>query len=212
MKLRTLLMGAAASVALAPMAMAEGHEGERGRDGEVRIIYWQAVSILNPYLSGGTKDIESSSLVLEPLANYDPDGNLVPTLAAEIPTLENGGISEDLTSITWKLKQGVVWSDGSPLTAADAVFSADYCMHPEGGCNAATNFDDVVKVEALDDHTIKFTFGVAKPFPYGPLVGAKAPIIQKAQFADCLTFCFDLCFREQFGEVGSAFNLHSFGF
>ena len=57
MKLKTVLMGAAASVAFAPLAHADGHEGERGRDGEVRIIYWQAPSILNPFLSGGTKDV-----------------------------------------------------------------------------------------------------------------------------------------------------------
>ena len=191
----------AASAALA-MSAGLAH-AERGADGQVNILYWQAPSTQNPYLSGGTKDIESSSLVLEPLANYDPDGNLVPTLAAEIPTLENGGISEDLTSITWKLKQGVVWSDGSPLTAADAVFSAEYCMHPEGGCNAATNFDDVVKVEALDDHTIKFTFGVAKPFPYGPLVGAKAPIIQKAQFENCTGAKAPECTEQNFGPIGT---------
>ncbi|MGJ8616679.1 MAG: peptide ABC transporter substrate-binding protein, partial [Sulfitobacter sp.] len=67
MKMRTLLMGAIASTAFAPFALADGHEGERGRDGDVKIIYWQAPSILNPYLSSGTKDIESASLVLEPL-------------------------------------------------------------------------------------------------------------------------------------------------
>ncbi|MEP1930059.1 MAG: peptide ABC transporter substrate-binding protein, partial [Roseibium sp.] len=76
MKLRTLLMGAIASTALAPAAMAE-----RGSDGEVKIIYWQAPSILNPYLSSGTKDIESASLVIEPLGRYDQNGDLVPYLA-----------------------------------------------------------------------------------------------------------------------------------
>ena len=72
---------------LAPAAFAG-----RGSDGKVNIIYWQAPSILNPYLSGGTKDIESSSLVIEPLARYDQDGNLVPYLAADIPTVGNGGV------------------------------------------------------------------------------------------------------------------------
>ena len=53
MKLKTALMGAVATMAFAPLAYADAHEGERGRDGEVKIIYWQAPSILNPYLSGG---------------------------------------------------------------------------------------------------------------------------------------------------------------
>ena len=131
MKLKTLLMGAVASTAFAPMAFAEAHEGERGRDGEVKIIYWQAPSILNPYLSSGTKDVEASSLILEPLGRYDETGALVPYLANEIPTLENGGVSEDLKTITWKLKDGLMWSDGSPVTANDVKFTADYCMNPE---------------------------------------------------------------------------------
>ena len=186
MKLKTLLLGAAASVALAPMAMAAGHEGERGRDGEVKILYWQAPSILNPFLSGGTKDIEASSLVLEPLARYNETGEMVPFLAVEVPTVANGGVSEDLTTITWKIKEGLMWSDGTPVTSADVKFTAEYCMHPEGGCAQGAFFDGVENVEAVDDLTVKVTFNQPKPNPYGPFVGGQSPIIQAAQFADCL--------------------------
>ena len=91
MKMRAALLGAAAVMGMAPAAFAE-----RGTDGEVKLTFPQAVSIMNPYLSGGTKDIYASSMVLEPLAGLDPQGNLVPKMAAEIPTRENGGISEDL--------------------------------------------------------------------------------------------------------------------
>ncbi len=150
------------------------------------MIYWQAVSIMTPYLSGGTKDLEAASLVLEPLARYNEKGELTPYLAQDIPTVENGGVSADLTTITWKLKDGLVWSDGSPVTADDAVFSWQYCTDPDGGCAQIQNFTDVKSVEAVDPQTIKITFSVPKPFPYGPLVGAQAPIIQKKQFADCL--------------------------
>jgi peptide/nickel transport system substrate-binding protein len=174
-------MGAAASALCASAAFAE-----RGSDGQVNILYWQAVSIMNPYLSNGTKDLEAGSLVLEPLARFNEKGDMVPYLAEEIPTLENGGVSEDLTTITWKLKEGLVWSDGTPVTAEDAVFSWQYCTHPEGGCAQSPNYGDVENVEAVDPLTIKVTFSVAKPYPYGPFVGAQSPIIQKAQFADCL--------------------------
>src|SRR4028119_1136896 len=102
MKLRTALLGAAALAALAPAAFAQ----TRGEDGNLNILYWQAVSIMNPYLSAGTKDVEASSLVLEPLARYDEQANMVPWLVEEIPTLENGGIAEDLMSVTWTLKEG----------------------------------------------------------------------------------------------------------
>ena len=195
---RKFLLTAVAAALLATPALAE-----RGADGQLNILYWQAPSIQNPDLSGGTKDIESSSLVLEPLAYYDENGNMVPALAAAIPTVENGGVSADLTSITWKLKPGVVWSDGTALTSADVVFSGEYCMHPEGGCNAATNFTDVTSIESVDDLTVKITFGVAKPFPYGPFVGTTAPIIQKAQFENCTGAKAPECTEQNFGPIGT---------
>lgn len=173
------------------------------QDNTVNIIYWQAVSILNPYLSGGTKDIEASSLVLEPLARYDETGVLVPWLVDEIPTVENGGVSEDLTSITWTLSDGLVWSDGSAVTSADVVFTYEYCVDEEMGCNALSNFTDVESVVAVDDLTVEVTFSVAKPFPYGPFVGAEAPIIQAAQFADCMGAAAQACSDQNFGPIGT---------
>ena len=187
----------------AAMMFASAAHAERGSDGQLKILYWQAPSILNPFLSGGTKDIHASSLIIEPLAHYDTDGNLVPTLAEEIPTVGNGGVSADLRTITWTLKQGVVWSDGSPFTAHDVVFTADYCLHPEGGCNAAERFQDVESVEALDDHTVKITFGVAKPFPYGPFVGSEVPVFQKAQYQNCMGAKAPECTEQNFGTIGT---------
>ncbi|MBX3011364.1 MAG: peptide ABC transporter substrate-binding protein [Caldilineaceae bacterium] len=167
------------------------------------ILYWQAVSILNPYLSSGTKDFHAASLILEPLANYTPDGILVPTLAAEIPTLENGGISEDLTTITWKLKEGVVWSDGTPFTAADVVFTWEYCSNPETGCASATSYENIVSVEAVDDLTVLVTFDGPKPFPYPPFTSHLAPIIQKAQFEACIGAAAQGCAEQNTGPIGT---------
>jgi peptide/nickel transport system substrate-binding protein len=195
---KTLLMGAAASFAIASSVAAE-----RGSDGNVSIIYWQAPSILNPFLSGGTKDVESASLIVEPLARYDQNGEMVPFLAVEIPTVENGGVSADLTSITWKIAPGIKWSDGTAFTAADVKFTADYCMHPEGGCAQLTKFDGVSSVEALDDMTVKVTFENPMPFPYGPFVGGESPIIQKAQFENCMGAKAPECTSENFGPIGT---------
>ncbi|MEI6098676.1 MAG: peptide ABC transporter substrate-binding protein [Alphaproteobacteria bacterium] len=180
MKLRSALWGAAAVMALAQTAHAD-----RGTDGELKLTFPQAVSIMNPYLSSGTKDVYASSMVLEPLAGFDDQGNLIPKLAAEIPTVENGGISADLTTITWKLQPGLKWSDGSDVTADDAVFTAAYCMDPAGGCAQLSKYDGVKSVEAVDASTIKVTFAAAKPNPYTAFVGALSPILQKAQFAAC---------------------------
>ena len=202
MTIKTVLLGAAASVAFAPMAFADGHEA-RGRDGEVKIIYWQAPSILNPFLSGGTKDVESASLVIEPLARFNETGALVPWLVDEIPTVENGGVAADLTSITWKITPGIVWSDGSPLTSADVKFTYDYCTHPEGGCAQVTKFEGVSSVETPDDLTVIVNFEKSTPYPYGPFVGGESPIIQAAQFADCLGAKAPECTVENFNPIGT---------
>ena len=198
MTLKSVLMGAVAATALAPAAFAE-----RGSDGNVSIIYWQAPSILNPYLSGGTKDVESSSMIIEPLARYNEVGQLVPWLVTEIPTTDNGGVSEDLTSITWKIAPGVTWSDGTPFTSADVKFTYDYCTHPEGGCAQLTKYERVKSVETPDDLTVVITFDGPTPNPYGPFVGGEAPIIQAAQFASCLGANAPTCTDANFGPIGT---------
>ena len=203
MKLKTALMGAVATAALGQMAYADAHEGERGRDGEVKVIYWQAPSILNPFLSGGTKDIEAASLMIEPLARYDSTGALTPWLVDEVPTVANGGVSEDLTSITWKITEGILWSDGTAFTSADVKFTYEYCTDPESGCAQLTKFDGVTSVETPDDLTVVVNFGGPTPFPYGPFVGGESPIIQAAQFADCMGAKAPECTDENFGPIGT---------
>ena len=198
MKLKSLMLGVASTLAFSSAAFAE-----RGSDGNVSIIYWQAPSILNPYLSGGTKDIESASLVIEPLARYNETGAMVPYLAESVPTVENGGVSSDLQSITWTLKEGIMWSDGSPVTSADVKFTADYCMDPNGGCAQLEAFDNISSIETPDDRTIVVRFSMPMPNPYGPFVGGTSPIIQKAQFENCKGAAAPNCTEQNFGPIGT---------
>lgn len=191
--------GAAVCLTLGALAA----QAERGSSGHLNILYWQAVSTLNPFLSGGTKDVHAASMVIEPLARYDDTGQMVPWLATEIPTVENGGISADRMSITWNIKPGLTWSDGSDFTAEDVVFTADYCMNPLGGCQQLTKFSDVVKVEAVDPLTVKITFSKPKPFPYGPFVGMESPVIQKAQFENCVGADAPNCTDQNFAPHGT---------
>ena len=197
MKIKSLALGVAGAIALGSSAFAD-----RGSDGNVGIIYWQAPSILNPYLSGGTKDIESSSMVIEALAGYDNNGAMFPRLATEVPTVSNGGISSDLKSITWNLKPGILWSDGTPFTSADVLFTYDYCMG-EAGCYQEAKFEGVTNVEALNDLTVKISFADPMPNPYGPFVGSQTPILQKAQFENCTGTRRQECTEENFGPIGT---------
>ena len=203
MNIKTLLLGAAASTAFASTAFADAHAGERARDGELKIIYWQAPSILNPFLSGGTKDVHAASMIIEPLARYDASGALTAWLVDEVPTVANGGVSEDLMTITWKISEGIKWSDGTAFTANDVKFTAEYCMDPESGCAQVTKFEGVTNVEAVDDLTVKVTFDKPTPFPYGPFVGHESPIIQAAQFAECTGAAAPTCTDQNFGPIGT---------
>jgi ABC-type dipeptide transport system, periplasmic component len=202
MNIKTALMGTVLGT-VAGFAMAPAAFAERGSDGHVNIIYWQAPSTMNPYLSGGTKELEVGSLVLEPLARYDAEGNMVPFLAESVPTVENGGVSEDLMNVTWKLKEGLLWSDGKPLTSEDVRFTWEYCTSEGGGCSQSEKYNDVTDVEIVDDLTVIVHFGVPKPFPYGPFVGNQAPIIQKAQFADCTGEAMASCTDQNFAPIGT---------
>ncbi len=167
------------------VGIASSVQAKRGSDGQLNLLYWQAPSTMNPNLSGGTKELEASSVVLEPLGRYDENGNLLAWLAEEIPTVANGGISKDLTTITWKIKKGIKWSDGSALTADDAVFTYEYCSNPDTGCTQSNYWSDIKSVTAVNSLTVKVEFTVPKPFPDAPFVGYNAPILQKAQFDGC---------------------------
>lgn len=184
--------------ALGSIAVAQDEE-------TLTILYWQAASIVNVYLSGGTKDQDAMALVSEPLAAIDPDGIFVPRLATEIPTIDNGGVvhTDDSTTVTWHLLEDVVWSDGTPFTAEDVIFSWEYCVHPETGCASSNWFDGVASVVADGDFTVVITFDSFKPYPYDPFVNASTPIIQKAQFAECVGAAAAQCTEQNFGPIGT---------
>lgn len=197
--MKTARFLAGATVALLPFAA----QAERGADGDLKILYWQAASTLNPYLSGIGKEVDAAALVVEPLARFDPEGDLVPLLAAEIPSRENGGISEDLTTITWKLRPGVTWSDGSALTARDVIFTWKYCTATGAGCAASNSFDGIADIVAKDDLTVEIRFAQPTPYPYIPFVSSTTPVLQEAQFKDCMGERIASCTAQNFGPIGT---------
>src|SRR5215207_1092610 len=93
--------------ALAQAATSAFQPARRGGGGPLRLLYWQAPTILNPHLAVGVKDVTGSRIFYEPLADFDAEGQLVPVLAAEIPSAQNGGLSRDGTAVTWTIKKGV---------------------------------------------------------------------------------------------------------
>lgn len=151
---------------------AAGFEGvTRGQGGELKILLWQAPTVLNPHTSTGTKDYLAASLTVEPLLNYTPDSTLTTALAAEVPTVENGGLAADLSSVTYKLLPNVVWSDGEPFTAKDVKFTFDWISRPENSAVSANLYANIDSVEVVDDLTATIRFKTPSLAWYVPFSG-----------------------------------------
>jgi peptide/nickel transport system substrate-binding protein len=154
-----------------------------GGGGPLKILLWQAPTLLNPHFALGTKDQIASRVFFEPLAGWDKDGNLFPCLAAEVPSKQNGSLAADGMSVIWKLKQGVKWHDGKPFTADDVVFTWQYAADLATAAYTTGSYKDI-KVEKIDDHTVKVIFKSPTPFWADPFVGSVGPILPKHHFGD----------------------------
>ena len=154
-----------------------------GGGGPLKLLWWQAPTLINPHFAVGTKDQEGCRIFYEPLAAWDDDGNLLAVLAAEIPSKENGAVAADGRSVTWKIKPGVTWHDGKPFTADDLVFNWEYAKDPATAATTIGSYKDL-KVEKVDDHTVRLIFDKPTPLWADAFVGTFGMIIPKHLFAD----------------------------
>ncbi len=172
-------------LAIGGVAMAQSPSSYKptkaGGGGTLKLLWWQGPTLLNPHFAVGTKDQDGSGLFYEPLAGWDPAGNLRLMLAAEIPSIENGGLAKDGTSMVWKLKQGVKWHDGEPFTADDVVFNWAYARDPATAAVTAGSYNRI-KVEKVDQHTVRILFPSPTPFWADAFVGANGMLIPKHLF------------------------------
>lgn len=159
----------------------------RGQGGDLKILYWQAPTILNSHQATGTKDYDAARLMMEPLASWGIDGKPIANgLAKEIPTLENGGVSKDFTTVTWKLIDGLKWSDGSPVTADDVVFTSKYMADVDTADPNSDYMVGVKSVVAKDASTVVVTYDSPTSGYYKFGTGGGNEVLQKAQFEKCL--------------------------
>lgn len=156
-----------------------GTEGQtRGAGGELRILVPQGASALSVHNATGGKDIAAGSIISEPLLAYAPDTSLVANLVTEVPSLENGLLAADLSTVTFTLLPGVVWSDGQPFTADDVVFTWEWNVDEANGSIDRTSWELLASVEAVDELTVLATF--ASPTigwfqPFGSNIGVIYP-------------------------------------
>lgn len=174
-------------LALGGVAMAQTKDDykptKRGGGGPLKLLWWQGPTLLNPHFAVGTKDQDGSRIFYEPLAGWDPEGNLYPILAAEVPSVDAKTLAADATWVIWKLKPGIKWHDGKPVTADDLVFNWEYAADPATASVTIGSYKDMT-VEKVDELTIKITFKKPTPFWADAFVGTRGMIIPKHHFAE----------------------------
>jgi peptide/nickel transport system substrate-binding protein len=184
----------------APTA-ASGVAGPRGSVGTLKLLLWQAPTIVNPHQAQGTKDYIAARCCMEPLLTVDGEGKLDPVLAAEVPSRDNGGLSADGKVVTYKLKKDVKWADGQPFTAEDVAFTFEYISNKETSATTLTQYLPLEKVEAMDATTVRMTFKEPTAGWYVPFVGGNGMILPKHVLSDFVGA----------NARNAPFNLKSFG-
>lgn len=133
---------------------ASGGEHSWTKPGLLRVAIQSEPKNLNTLLASNTTDGMIDGMISDPLVTADAKGNLVPVLATEVPTQENGGISKDGLTVTYHLHKGVTWSDGQPLTSKDVKFSWQAMMNDNNNVVSRHGFDEVRSVDTPDDTTV----------------------------------------------------------
>lgn len=129
--------------------------------------YLEEPDNLNAYGSSMTYALVTSMLITNGLTTVNPDLEVQADLAKEVPTAENGGISEDGLTVTYELQEGVTWHDGTDFTCDDVKFTAD-TINTEAFIMplSKAGYDKIAKTDCEDDHTVVFQLKE----PYAPFV------------------------------------------
>ncbi len=145
-----------------------------GGGGTVTLIIPEEPTTLNYFLADAAIVRQAAeATAMTGLATINEKGEYVATLAQELPTLDNGGLSADYLTVTWKLREGLKWSDGEALTSDDVKFTVEVLSNPDAGALVGTSgFDLITSVETPDDLTAVLTYSAPYPgyldqFAYG---------------------------------------------
>jgi peptide/nickel transport system substrate-binding protein len=138
----------------------------------------------NAYLSDTGYEELLGELIYEGLAEQSPDGTFYPKLAKELPTYENGGISPDGLTVTWKLREHITWSDGQPFTSRDVLFTYEALHHPNNRLARVTGIELIDRVETPDDFTVILHYREPYPNIWGQFSGRGTGIFPRHACGD----------------------------
>lgn len=146
-------------------APAEEAPAEETAEGDKKIatfIFTQEFDTLSPLYTGMWFSTVTYQLWNVWAWHFNENDEAVPVLVTEIPSTENGGISEDGRTITFHLRDDIKWSDGTPVTSDDFVFTVDMFMAPTNTVQSTYPYDAIETIEAPDPQTVVVTF--TEPF------------------------------------------------
>lgn len=174
---RTLLLGAALALALSFSAFAKP-------SGTLTVGEVADCSTLNPIVSEDTTESEILNCIFEGLFRQSNKTDLIPSLATEVPTKANGGVSKDEKTYTFHLRKGVKWSDGKPFTAKDVKFTYEAIMNDKVAVPSRDPYDKIKTFTIVDDYTIKMTLSEFVP---EFLLSWSGPLVMPAHAFEGLT-------------------------
>jgi peptide/nickel transport system substrate-binding protein len=146
-----------------PEVVTEAPEEEVPAEKKVITFAWtQEPDSLNPFYTDMWFSAILQQLYLCWAWEYDDQNVAFPHLVTEIPSLENGGLSEDGLTITLNLRDDIAWSDGTPITSADFKFTYDMIMADGNAVFSQYPYDYLEAVETPDERTVVMKF--SEPF------------------------------------------------
>jgi peptide/nickel transport system substrate-binding protein len=158
----------------------------KAADKEIVIVIAEDPPSFNPVIADTGYDYLVMELAMLGLADIDPNGNVFPELAAELPTHENGGVvdnEEDGTmDVTWKMRRDIQWADGKPVTADDAIFTLNAIMDPDKGA-WIPGIDYIDSIEKIDDYTFTIHYNAIYP-GYLTQLGGEQVVVWPAHYCD----------------------------
>jgi peptide/nickel transport system substrate-binding protein len=114
----------------------------------------QEPETLMEFLNGMDAVSFISNMIFSKFVHFDEKLALVPDLITEIPTRENGGVSEDYLTYTYHLRPDAVWQDGRPVTSGDVAFTFDLLMHPDVNTESREGLEVIEEMLTPDRHTV----------------------------------------------------------
>ena len=141
------------------------YKPEAGTDGgQIIIGDWQEANQFNPFYAGQVTEANVASAVWATLVVFTHDYKYAPDLAADVPTLDNGGVKvpgsgSDAMTVTWKLRSGLKWSDGEPLTCDDFKFAQEWVVDKDNtGIGTLTSYQAISSVDCTSDTEMVWHF------------------------------------------------------